>query len=141
MKPLLVLFLATVSIAIADVTPGESVTQGSVTILMTRYSNRPFPDVENMPQVPPEFLHEGAMIFVTSSYAATKAFQVTISYRDGDSLLSATKLVERSDVLDAQGAVAAFEIGNAAIASISVEELTEQSSSDLNESSSLLFEF
>jgi hypothetical protein len=133
MKFLLLFFAVTLSIAVADITPGKSLTQGNVTIFMTRYSNRPFPDAQSVPQVAPEYLREGAMVYVTSSNQATNAFKITIRYRDGDSLVSTTAFVERSDMLDAQGGVATFEIGSAAIASIKVEELTRQSSSDFSE--------
>lgn len=70
---------------------------------------------------------------VTSSNQETTAFKVTINYRDGDSALTATALAERSDALDGKGATATFEIGSAPIASIKVDELTRQSSSEFSE--------
>ena len=133
MKRLLILFVASLSIAAADVSLGKSLTQGNVTILLTKYSNRPFPDIPGVPQVPPGLLREGVIVFVTSSNQATVAFKVTVNYRDGDSVLTATMFAERSDSLDAKGAMATFEIGSAPIASVKVEELTRQSSSEFSE--------
>jgi hypothetical protein len=133
MKRLMILFVASLSIAAADVSLGKSLTQGNVTILLTKYSNRPFPDVPGVPQVAPELLREGVSVSVTSTNQATVAFKVTVSYRDGDSVLMATMFAERSDSLDAKGAMATFEIGNAPIASVKVDELTRQSSSDFSE--------
>src|SRR2546422_414820 len=133
MKRFLFFLVASLSIAAADVTLGKPLTQGNVTIMLTKYSNRPFPDVPGVPQVPPESLHEGVSVFVTSSNQATTAFKVTVNYRDGDAVLTATAYAERSDSLDAKGAVATFEIGSAAIASVKVDELTRQSSSEFTE--------
>ena len=56
-----------------------------------------------------------------------------MNYRDGDSALTLTMFADRSDALDAKGAVATFEIGSAPISSIKVDELTRQSSSDFSE--------
>ena len=133
MKRLLILFVASLSIAAADVSLGKSLTQGNVTILLTKYSNRPFPDVPGVPQVAPELLREGVTVTITSTNQATVAFRVTMNYRDGDSALTLTMFADRSDSLDAKGAVATFEIGSAPISSIKVEELTRQSSSDFSE--------
>ncbi len=133
MKRLLILFVASLSIAAADVSLGKSLTQGNVTILLTKYSNRPFPDVPGVPQVSPELLREGVTVTITSANQATIAFRVTVNYRDGDSALTMTMFADRSDSLDAKGAVATFEIGSAPISSIKVEELTRQSSSDFSE--------
>ena len=133
MKRFLFLLVASLSIAAADVSIGKTLTQGNVSILLTKYSNRPLPDAQGLPQVPPEFLKEGVTVFVTSSNQATTAFKVTINYRDGDSALTATAFAERSDALDSKGATATLEIGNAPIASVKVEELTRQSSSEFSE--------
>lgn len=56
MKRFLFLLVASLSIAAADVSVGKSLTQGNVTILVTKYSNRPFPDAPGLPQVAPELL-------------------------------------------------------------------------------------
>ena len=90
MKQLLILFVASLSIAAADVSIGKSLTQGNVTILLTKYSNRPFPDVPGVPQVAPELLREGVTVTITSTNQATVAFRVTMNYRDGDSALTLT---------------------------------------------------
>ena len=74
MKRLLFLFVVSLSIAVADVSVGKSLSQGNVTILLTKYSNRPFPDVSGVPQVAPELLREGVTVFVTSSNQATTSF-------------------------------------------------------------------
>jgi hypothetical protein len=133
MKRLLFLFVVSLSIAVADVSVGKSLSQGNVTILLTKYSNRPFPDVSGVPQVAPELLREGVTVFVTSSNQATTSFKITINYRDGDSVLTMTTYADRSDSLDSKGASATFEIGSAAIASIKVDELVRQSSSEFTE--------
>jgi hypothetical protein len=133
MKRLLFLLVASLSVAAADVSVGKSLSQGAVTILLTKYSNRPFPDVQSVPQVAPEFLREGVTLFVTSSNKATISFKITINYRNGDSVLTTTAYADRSDSLDSKGAVATFEIGSAPIAAIKIEELVRQSSSDFSE--------
>ena len=133
MKRFLFLLVASLSIAAADVSVGKTLTQGNVSILLTKYSNRPFPDAQGLPQVAPELLKEGITVFVTSTNQATTAFKVTVNYRDGDSVLTATAFAERSDALDSKGATATFEIGSAPVASIKVDELTRQSSSDFSE--------
>ena len=87
------------------------------------FGNAPAPQRESTPFEP------------RSPYAAAKVYAhwMTVNYRDGDSALTATMFADRSDALDAKGAVATFEIGSAPISSIKVEELTRQSSSDFSE--------
>ncbi|HTM50938.1 MAG TPA: hypothetical protein VL285_19715 [Bryobacteraceae bacterium] len=133
MNRVLSLFLAVVSIASADIAVGKSLTQGNVTIMLTKYSNRPFPETPGIPQVAPELLREGVTVFVTTTSATTTGFKVTVKYRDGDSILTATGYADRSDVPDAKGAAATFEIGSAAVASVQVEELIRQSSAEFTE--------
>jgi hypothetical protein len=132
MNRVLSLFLAVVSIASADIAVGKSLTQGNVTIMLTKYSNRPFPDTPGVPQVAPELLREGVTVFVTTTSATTTGFKVTLKYREGDSILTATGYADRSEV-PAKGAAATFEIGSAAVASVKVEELIRQSSSEFTE--------
>ena len=133
MKRLLFLLLASLSIAAADITVGKSLTKGNVTIALSKYSNRPFPETDSIPQVAPEFLREGVIVFVTSSNQATTTFKITVRYRDGDNVLTLTAYGERSDSLDSKGTAVTFETGSAAIASVQVEELIGQGSSDFSE--------
>jgi hypothetical protein len=133
MKRALLLMLAVVSVAAADISAGKSLTQGNVTIMLTKYSNRPFPDTPGVPQVAPELLREGVTVFVTTTTETTTAFKITVKYRDGDSVSTAIGYADRSDTQDAKGAAATFEIGSAAVASITVDELTKQASADFTE--------
>src|SRR5262249_21706541 len=91
MRQFLLLLAASLSLAAADITPGKSLTQGNVTIVLTRFSNRPSPDTSGLPQPPAGMLKEGVTVSVTSTNQAVTTFKVVIKYHgDGDSLLSAT---------------------------------------------------
>ena len=122
MKHLLWLFVGTLSIASADVTLGKELKQGPITVMVTHYSNRPFSGMDNMPQLPPEFLREGVMVIINSANGATAAYRVTLKYRVGDSILSAQQTVLRSDSAAMPGTPVIVAIGQAPVVSLVVEE-------------------
>jgi hypothetical protein len=122
MKHLLWLFVGTLSIASADVTLGKELKQGPITVMVTHYSNRPFAGMDNMPQLPPEFLREGVMVIINSANGATAAYRVTLKYRVGDSILSAQQTVLRSDSAAMPGTPVIVAIGQAPVVSLVVEE-------------------
>jgi hypothetical protein len=122
LKHLLLLSIATFSVASADVTLGTEMKQGAITVLMTRYSNRPFAGMDDMPQPPPEFLREGVMVIVNSANATTAAYRITLKYRSGDSIVSVQQTAIRSDSPALPGTPVIFAIGKAAAVSVLVEE-------------------
>jgi hypothetical protein len=122
MKHIILLFIATFSVASADVTLGKELKQGAITVMVMHYSNRPFPGMDNLPQAPPEYLSEGVMVIVNSANAATAAYRVTVKYLVGQSTFSVQQTAIRSDTAAMPGTPLIFTIGEAPVVSVLVEE-------------------